>query len=204
MRLGLLGGTFDPPHNGHILLAQAARKQLRLDEVLWVVTADPPHKQDNEISPVADRLDLVKAAIAGEPAFRLSRVDVDRPGPHWAADTVALVRAAYPGADLVYLMGGDSLRDLPTWGRPREFLAGCTLGVLRRPGDDFDLAGLERVLPGLTRRVTFIDVPPLEIASHTIRRRVRAGEAIDDLVPPAVADLIAARRLYRQSYPPRE
>jgi nicotinate-nucleotide adenylyltransferase len=162
-----------------------------------VVTADPPHKQGVDVSPVADRLDMVAAAIAHQPRFTLSRVDVDRPGPHWAADTVALIAAQHPGADLVYLMGSDSLRDLPTWGRPREFLACCTLGVLRRPGDNVDMDSLEQVLPGITNRTTFVDVPPLNIASHAIRRRVRAGQPIDGLVPPAVAALITARSLYR-------
>ncbi|MCC6190268.1 MAG: nicotinate (nicotinamide) nucleotide adenylyltransferase [Anaerolineales bacterium] len=195
-RLGLLGGTFDPPHNGHLLLARAARAQLNLDFVLWVVTADPPHKQERQITPVADRLDLVAAAIAGEPAFAISRVDVDRPGPHWAADTVALLQAEFPNAELFYLMGGDSLRDLPTWGRPREFVAGCTLGVLRRPGDEVDLASLEQKIPGVTERLEFVDVPPLNIASHEVRQRVRAGRPIDQLVPPAVARLIQDRGLY--------
>lgn len=196
-RLGLLGGTFDPPHNGHLLLARAARAQLNLDLVLWVVTADPPHKQERQITPVADRLDLVAAAIAGEPAFAISRVDVDRPGPHWAADTVALLQAEFPNAELFYLMGGDSLRDLPTWGRPREFVSCCTLGVLRRPGDEVDLASLEQKIPGLTERLRFVDVPPLNIASHEVRQRVRAGQPIDQLVPPAVARLIEDRGLYR-------
>src|SRR5690349_12305263 len=134
MRYGIFGGTFDPPHNGHLALAQAALAQLHLERVLWVVTADPPHKQGRPLSPVADRLALVEAAIAGQPHFVVSRVDIDRPGPHWAADTVALLKQQYPRVDLVYLMGGDSLRDLPTWGRPAELLAKAMLGVLLRPG----------------------------------------------------------------------
>lgn len=192
-----MGGTFDPPHYGHLRLAQAARDQLSLDRVLWVVAADPPHKQDRPITPVADRLDLVAAAIAGQPGHELSRVDVDRPGPHWAADTVALVAAQHPGAELYFLMGGDSLRDLPTWGRPREFLARTRLAVLRRPGAQVDLAALETVLPGITSRVDFIAAPRLDISAHDIRSRVAAGLPITGLVPPAVAALIAARGLYR-------
>jgi nicotinate-nucleotide adenylyltransferase len=199
MRLGILGGTFDPPHNGHLRLAQAAREQLRLDKVLWVLTADPPHKQGQVISPIADRLALVQAALAGEPACELSRVDIDRPGPHWAADTVRLLARQYPGAQLIYLMGGDSLRDLPTWGRPLEFLAHCSLGVLRRPGDAIDLAELERVLPGVSAKVAFVDAPPLDIASNEIRARIRAGEPLADLVPEAVAHIIIERGLYRMT-----
>jgi nicotinate-nucleotide adenylyltransferase len=192
-----MGGTFDPPHYGHLRLAQAARDQLSLDRVLWVVAADPPHKQDRRITPVRDRLDLVAAAIAGQPGHELSRVDVDRPGPHWAADTVALVAAQHPGAELFFLMGGDSLRDLPTWGRPREFLAHTRLGVLRRPGALVDLEALEAVLPGITGRVDFIAAPRLDVSAHDIRRRAAAGLPITGLVPPAVEALIAARRLYR-------
>jgi nicotinate-nucleotide adenylyltransferase len=196
MRLGIFGGTFDPPHWGHLRLAEAARSQLRLDRVLWVVTADPPHKHGQPISAVQDRLDMVLAAIAGEAAYELSRAEIDRPGPHWAADTVALLAAQYPGAQLVYLMGGDSLRDLPRWVRPQAFLAHCGLGVLRRPGDAIDLAALERRLPGLTAKVEFIQAPPLDIASHEIRRRARQRLALEDLVPEAVARIIQARHLY--------
>jgi len=195
MRLGLFGGTFDPPHNGHLHLAAAARDQLALDRVLWIVTADPPHKDDS-ISPVESRLALVAAAIAGQPAFEISRVEIDRPGPHYAADSVALLARKYPATDLIYLMGGDSLRDLPTWGRPREFLAHCTLGVLRRPGDHVDLAALEGALPGISQRVAFINELLLPISASDVRRRVAAGLPIVGLVPPAVAELISDLGLY--------
>jgi nicotinate-nucleotide adenylyltransferase len=200
MRIGIFGGTFDPPHLGHLRLADAARAQLRLGKVLWVVTADPPHKQGQPISPVDDRLAMVQAAIVGEPAYAVSRVDVDRPGPHWAADTVALLAQQFRGNELIYLMGGDSLRDLPTWGRPAEFLAHCSLGVMRRPGDAIDLgmlAMLERRLPGLTAKVQFVEVEPVEVASHEIRRRVQSGESIREWVPEAVVRIIAERGLYR-------
>ncbi len=196
MRLGIFGGTFDPPHCGHLHLAEAARSQLRLDRVLWVLTADPPHKQGQAISPVQDRLDMVLAAIAGRPAYELSRAEIDRPGPHWSADTVALLAEQHPGAELVYLMGGDSLHDLPRWVRPQAFLARCSLGVLRRPGDAIDLPALERTLPGLTAKVEFIQSPPLAIASHEIRRRARARLSLEGLVPEPVARIIEARQLY--------
>ena len=198
MKIGIFGGTFDPPHNGHLALASAARDELGLDKVLWVPAADPPHKQGREISPAADRLALVRAAIAGRPGFEVSRVDLDRPGPHFTADTLALLARRHPGAELVFVMGGDSLRDLPTWGRPHEIVAGATLAVLRRPGDRVDLPALEAVLPGLTRKVQFIDEPPMGLSAHAIRERVRAGQPLDGLVPPKVARLIAQRGLYRQ------
>lgn len=197
MRIGVFGGTFDPPHYGHLRLAMAARQQLQLDRVLWVLTADPPHKRGQPVSPVDQRLAMAQAAIAPYPEFEISRVDIDRPGPHWAADTVRLLAAQYPGAELFYLMGGDSLRDLPTWGRPREFLACCQLAVLRRPGDQVDLAALEPALPGISRKVVFIDVPAITVAARTIRRRVRQGQPITGLVPPGVAAVIRSRALYQ-------
>jgi nicotinate-nucleotide adenylyltransferase len=197
MRLGIFGGTFDPPHLGHLHLVEAARTQLQLDKVLWVLTADPPHKKNQPLSSITDRLAMVEALIAEEPAYEISRVDIDRPGPHWAADTVALLAQQFPGQQLVFLMGGDSLHDLPTWGRPLEFLSHCSLGVLRRPNDAIDLAKLEGLLPGITSKVEFVQATPLEIASHTIRQRVRAGQSLAGLVPEAVAQIIQARQLYQ-------
>jgi len=197
MRYGVFGGTFDPPHNGHLALADAAWRQLGLERVLWVVTADPPHKHDLRLSPVNDRFDMVAAAIAGQPRYEISRVDMDRPGPHWAADTVALLSQSHPGAELVYLMGSDSLRDLPTWGRPQELLAHASLGVLRRPGAEAAPAVLEGPLPGISSKVAFVTAPAVSVSSHEIRRRVAHGEPIDSLVPAAVAGIIHERGLYR-------
>ena len=199
MRLGIFGGTFDPPHSGHLALALAALQQLGLDRVLWVVTADPPHKVGLPLSPIQDRLDMVLAAIRGQSGFEISRVDIDRPGPHWSADTVALLKYSQPEAEWVYLMGGDSLRDLPTWGRPQELLANASLGVLLRPDAEVDLARLEQILPGISSRVAYVSAPRQAISSHDIRRRVAHGRSIDGLVPSGVAALIQARGLYRHA-----
>ncbi len=201
MRLGLFGGTFDPPHYGHLRLAEAAHQQLHLDKLLWALTAAPPHKHGNPISPVTDRLAMALAALAALPAHELSRVDIDRPGPHYSADTLALLAQQYPNDELIFLMGGDLLRDLPTWHRPLDLLRHCSLGVLRRPGDSIDsnlMAQLEHALPGLTAKVAFVDAPPADIASHTIRQRVRAGQSLEGLVPEAVAVIIRERSLYRE------
>lgn len=198
MKVGIFGGTFDPPHNGHVALALAARAALALDTVLWVPAADPPHKRGRPISRADDRLALVQAAIAGHRGMAVSRVDLDRPGPHFSADTVTLLAKQFPGAELVFLMGGDSLSDLPTWGRPHVLVDCCTLGVVRRPGDEVNLAKLEAILPGLTRKVRFIDQTPMSISAHDIRDRVRQGRSIAGLVPPGVGELIAIRGLYRQ------
>ena len=197
MRIGIFGGTFDPPHSGHLALALAALIQLGLDRVLWVVAADPPHKLGRPLVPVQDRLDMVLAAIRGYPRFEISRVDIDRPGPHWSVDTVGLLKRSQPEAEWVFLMGGDSLRDLPTWGRPLELLANASLGVLLRPDAAVDLAALEQALPGITSRVAFVSAPPQNISSHEVRQRVAAGQPIDGLVAAGVADLIRLRGLYR-------
>lgn len=205
MRLGLFGGTFDPPHYGHLRLAQAARQQLRLNKVLWILTAAPPHKQGVPISPIGDRLAMVMAELADASPDELSRVDMDRPGPHYSVDTVALLARQFPSDELVFLMGGDSLRDLPTWHRPLDLLTYCSLGVLRRPGDSVDsslLARLEERLPGISARVAFVEAPLLDIASHELRQRVRAGESLAGLVPESVAAIIRERNLYREDEVP--
>jgi len=124
MNFGIYGGTFDPPHIGHLILAAEAQAQLELERILWVLTP-PSHKPDRRITSTAIRLEMLLAAIAGNPVFELSRVDLDRHRRINAVDTVHLLRQTYPQAGLVYLMGGDSLRDLPTWVRPQEFLVAC-------------------------------------------------------------------------------
>ncbi len=197
-RIGIFGGTFDPPHVGHLILAAEARDQLKLDQVLWVVTPNPPHKLGREISPLELRLALVQAAICQDPAFVVSRVEADRPGPHFSADTVFILAHQNPGADLFYLMGGDSLRDLPMWMRPRQLIdALAGLGVMRRPHDSIDLPHLERVLPGIGAKLHFIDAPLLEISSSNIRERAAKGQHYQYFVPQAVFDLVEAHRLYR-------
>ena len=172
-RIGIFGGTFDPPHVGHLILAEECRSQLGLDLLLWVVTDNPPHKRYVEVSPIEQRVSLVNKAIAGNPAFMLSRIDIDRPGPHFAIDTVNLLKKEYPGAEMHYLMGGDSLHDLPTWSRPQDFIKTCDgIGVMRRHEDKVDLESLEKVLPGISGKVNIVEAPILEISSKQIRQRI--------------------------------
>ena len=176
MRIGIFGGTFDPPHVGHLILAEEAIYQLRLQKVLFILTPFPPHKEGQFISPLSQRLTLLQAAIRENPFFRLSRVDINRQPPHYAADTVALLAKRNHQASLVYLMGGDSLHDLPGWHTPERFLAGCAaLGILRRPGDQVDMALLEAQFPGITAMIEWIEAPLLEIASSEIRQRIQEG-----------------------------
>ena len=195
--IGIFGGTFDPPHLGHLILASEAHAQLGLDRLLWVVTPDPPHKRSQSIAPLRHRLAMVKHAIAGDSQFELSTVDMDRPGPHYAVDTVGIIANQNPGANLVYLMGGDSLRDLPRWHRPADFLAACDLiGVMRRPDDAIDLPSLENLFPGLTAKVRFVEAPLLDIAAHEIRRRVAEGRPFRYFLPSWVNSYIVKHNLY--------
>jgi len=198
MRIGVFGGTFDPPHVGHLILAAEALDQLGLERLLWVLTPDPPHKQEQAITSLEQRLVLVQAAIADNPRFELSRVEMDRPGPHYAIDTLRLLAAQFPGAELIYLIGGDSLRDLPTWHAPHELIDGVTaLGVMRRPDDQVDLAGLEQALPGISTRVKWIDAPLLEISSHQIRQRIHRGQMYRYYLPDPVYQIICATGMYK-------
>jgi nicotinate-nucleotide adenylyltransferase len=199
MRIGIFGGTFDPPHLGHLILAEEARYQLKLDKLLFVLTPIPPHKLDRTITPLADRAAMLEAAIADNPAFEFSRVEVDRPGPHYTLDTMRLLRKEYPEDTLIYLMGGDSLQELPSvWHKPDEFAAACDfLGVMRRPKDEIDLTALEESIPGISKKIEFMNAPLLEIASRQIRRRVAEGRPYCYYLPGAVCKIIRDKKLYQ-------
>jgi nicotinate-nucleotide adenylyltransferase len=197
-KLGVFGGTFDPPHLAHLILAAEAQSQLGLSQVLWVLTPNPPHKHGEQISPLAVRLQMLQAALLDAPNFELSRVDIDRPPPHFAVDTLHRLAEQHPQAELIYLMGGDSLGDLAGWYCPQDFVQACDgIAVLLRPGPAPDLAALEAVLPGLTSKVAFIHAPMMEISSSLIRQRVRAGRPVRYFLPPKVYNILVAEHLYR-------
>jgi len=201
-QIGIFGGTFDPPHLGHLILASEAYSQLKLDRLLWILTPDPPHKQEQVISSVEDRLAMVKLAIEDNPKFELSRVELDRPGPHYTLDTVETIAEEYPEADITPIIGGDSLRDLPTWHNPKGLLyASHWVGVMRRPGEEPNLDALERTLPGISSKVHYVDAPLLEIASREIRSRVAEGRPYRYYLPTQVYDYINEHHLYQQSEP---
>lgn len=200
-RVGLFGGTFDPPHVGHLILASEARSQLELNRVLWTVTPDPPHKQDQSITPLEHRLAMVKLAIEDDPSFQLSDVELNRPGPHYTIDTIKLLAAQNPGAEIVPIIGGDSLQDLPTWHKPKEILyVAHWVGVMRRPGEEPDLQELERELPGITSKVHYVDAPLLEIASSEIRDRAATGKPFRYYLPEPVFQYIEKHHLYQQAH----
>jgi len=199
-RIGIFGGTFDPPHVGHLILAEEARDQLQLSKVYFVPAADPPHKRDRRLTPVEDRIKMLKVAIAGNEAFTISRVDADRPGPHYTTDMIHLLRRQFPPeTELYFLIGFDSLADLPNWHRPKDLLAACQLVALTRFDVVLDWAYLEQALPGIRRRVILLDMPELEIASHVLQKRVRSGRTIRYQVPDGVEAYIHRHRLYENN-----
>ncbi|MBN1976052.1 MAG: nicotinate-nucleotide adenylyltransferase [Anaerolineae bacterium] len=195
-RLGILGGTFDPPHYGHLALAENGRAQLGLARVLLVPAGQQPLKLGRGITPAHHRCSLVEAAIADNPALTLSRVDLDRPGPHYTTDTLALLQKAHPDASLFFLVGSDSLAQLPAWHDAAGIVQRARLGVMRRPGWEVDLATLEQAVPGIGQRLDWLDTPCLDIAASDLRRRARQGLPLRYLVPPQVEAYIRKHRLY--------
>jgi nicotinate-nucleotide adenylyltransferase len=197
--LGILGGTFDPIHQGHLIMAELAREALGLERILFTPAGDPPHKQQNSKSPAHHRRRLVELAIAGNPGFQLCTVDLERPGPHYSTETVRLIREQYglPAEACFFIIGGDSLQDLPTWHRPELLVTLCRLALIHRPGYRPDLAELERQLPGLSQQVVWVETPLLEISASVIRRRAAQGQSIRYQVPEPVRAYIEAEQLYK-------
>ena len=196
--IGLFGGTFDPPHIGHLILAAEAQSQLGLDRLLWILTPDPPHKRTQAITPLKHRQEMLRLTLSDAPTFELSTIEMDRPGPHFAVDTVNIVASLNPEASLFYIMGGDSLRELPMWHRPEELISGLqAIGVMRRPGDSIDLSTLEEKIPGVSAKIRFVDAPLLEISAHEIRLRIAEGRPYRYFLPAKVYNYIVKHDLYR-------
>ena len=195
IRLGLLGGTFDPPHYGHLIAAQEAFSQLGLDRVLFLPARQNPLKRGEPSSDADTRCAMVERAIADDPRFELSRLDVDRPGPSFTIDLLTTLHA--PDHELFFLAGADILAELPRWHAPLKILQLATLVVANRPGAPLpDLDQLERRLPGAADRVRLMDMPGVDISSSDLRVRVRNGQPIRYLTPPAVEQFIADHGLY--------
>lgn len=200
MRLGILGGTFDPVHVGHLIVAEHLREALRLQKFLFVLAADPWHKTGHEITAAADRLAMLELALQGDPNLEVSRVDIERPGPTYSVDTVADLRRLYgPKALFLFFVGIDSLLTLPTWHEPARLLEVCRVFAMRRPGyRRVPWMGLEEKLPGIRERVNVVDVPQIEISSTDIRERIADGRTIRYLTPDAVREYIESHGLYRK------
>ncbi len=196
-RLGIFGGTFDPVHLGHLIVAEELRFRLGLERVLFLPAGRPPHKTNQEISPDRDRVLMLELAIAGNPNFAVSYLDVERPGLSYTADSLALLQEQYPDCTLYFLMGQDSLRDLPNWHDPNRIARQAILGVALRPGVVVDIDDIIRRVPDAANRIRLVDVPLIQIASRAIRQRVRAGQPITYQVPAEVEAYILRRGLYR-------
>ena len=197
MRLGIYGGTFDPIHYGHLALAEQCREQCGLDEVWFVPAAQPPHKLESTISSAKARCEMIEFAIAGHPQFKLSRLELERPGPSFTVTTLEQLHAENPSRELFLLIGADSLHDLPHWREPQRILELATVVAVNR-GDAVlpDRSLLERQLGPAAARLRFVQMPGLDLAASDLRRRVSAGQSIRYLVPRAVESYITQHRLY--------
>jgi nicotinate-nucleotide adenylyltransferase len=199
--IGILGGTFNPPHLGHLVCAQEAHAQLELDRVLLMPVAAPPHKRlDDDPGPEV-RLELCRLAAAGDPRLDVSDVEVARGGPSYTVDTLAELHERQPEDQLTWIAGGDVAAGLPSWREPERVLELGRFAVAEREGAA--RAEIERVVEALAGRdaVTFFEMPRIDVSSSLIRRRVASGRPIRYLVPDAVAEAIAARDLYRSPVP---
>ena len=197
-RIGIFGGTFDPIHIGHLILAEEAWFQLQLDHVYLAPAGDPPHKLGRQLAPVRDRIFMAELAAADIDSLLVSSIDADRPGPHYTSDLVRLLQTeAGPDTEFYFLMGMDSLRDLPSWHEASWLVENARLVALSRHDVTLDWEALEAALPGVRSRVIILDMPELEIASHVIQQRVRNGQPIRHMVPRSVEAYIYKHNLYR-------
>jgi nicotinate-nucleotide adenylyltransferase len=200
-RIGILGGTFDPPHYAHLILAQHACEELHLSKVLFVPAGIPPHKHDTR-TPVKHRLKMLHLAIDNNPLFELSRVEIDRPGPHYTIDTVRIIQAQNPDDELFFIMGGDVYRDLPNWDRPQEMFKTCKLAVavMRRPGpgsNDLRLDMHRDIIPELEEYALLLSSPLVEFSSTDIVARLSNGRSVRYMMPDPVLEYIKTHRLYK-------
>ncbi len=186
MRLGIFGGTFDPVHVAHLILAEQCREQGRLDEVRFLVAARPPHKPQ-PLATFAQRVEMLTLAVSGQPAFRVEEIERDRPGPSYTADTLEALHLRQPDAELVLIVGSDALHDLPMWHQPLRVVQLAELLVVARPDAPIlptaqlrDLLHLDDAAP---LRIACAQVPLMAVASHDLRRRLREGHSVRYMIP---------------------
>ncbi|MFC1953003.1 nicotinate-nucleotide adenylyltransferase [Chloroflexota bacterium] len=198
MNIGILGGTFDPPHNGHIAVAEEARKRLGLEEVLFVPAGQTPLKEGVPIQSAEHRVQMVRQAIAEYPYFKLSTVEIDRDGLSFTVDTIDELKDMLGSeAELFFILGWDNLEQLPRWKEPLRMINACHLVAVRRPGYfSPDLDVLEEAIPGIKQRVIVLDKPETDVSATEIRDLVARGMPVHHLVPAAVATYIEKNKLY--------
>jgi nicotinate-nucleotide adenylyltransferase len=197
--VAIMGGTFDPIHFGHLVAAEEARVRFKLSRVIFVPNGNPPHKKGYQVTPAALRCDMVTLATAGNPWFETSRIEVERPGPSYAVDTVRAFRQQLPpDTTLYFITGADAILEILTWRQPQALAESCEFIAVTRPG--CDLRRLQQALsPELLAHTHTLDVPGVDISSTELRRRAACGESLRYLTPQAAARYIDAHRLYRST-----
>ena len=221
LKLGLLGGSFNPIHNGHLGLAAHVLDKLQLDRVLFIPTGDPPHKRDGSLAPAKHRYEMIQLAIADTPAFSLSDIEIRRIGKSYTIDTVRTLRQQFGSStELYFLIGLDAFLDVPNWKDPQELLRLCRFVVVPRPGQSFQSLATMPLLPlrdpqalvqldtgesfrleiadPLCRGIICLPIPPCSTSSSDIRQRIRNGTALANLLPPLVESYILQHRLYQE------
>ena len=203
LKLGVLGGTFDPIHLGHLLIAEEARERLGLDQVLFIPTGQPYLRPGSPVASASHRLAMTRLGVADNPAFDVSAVEVDRPGPTYTLDTLeALTLERGEGLQLFFVLGVDSARTMPRWHEPAQVLALCTPVVVVRPGaGEWDPQELDALSPGVSRRAVHLQGPQLGISGTALRRRIACGASVRYWVPRPVEEYIAQHKLYREGQP---
>jgi nicotinate-nucleotide adenylyltransferase len=197
-RIGILGGTFNPPHVGHLVCAQEALDGLDLDRVLLMPVHAPPHKAIEADPGVEHRVAMCRAAVADHPDLEVSLVEIDRRGPSFTVDTLEALHERAPDDELTWIVGGDMAHALPTWRSPETVLSLATLGVAEREGvRRQDIAERLSIVPGAAERVRFFDMPRIDLSSSLLRQRVAAGRTVRYLVPDPVRAIIDREALYR-------
>ena len=197
-RIGVLGGTFDPPHLGHLALAERARDELGLSRVLFVPAADPPHKRTRSKSALSHRLAMTRLAVRGIEGFAVSDVEARRSGPSYTIETLHELQRRHPAAELWLLLGEDSLRDLPSWREPEAIVALARVAVAPRPGSPAKPGSTRTLAKLAARRIAWLRAPALDISSSDLRARARRGSSLRILVPDAVVEYVRRHRLYRR------
>ena len=197
MDIGVFGGTFDPIHIGHLIVAEEVRIKFGLGEVIFVPTGQPWLKANRPVSSAVHRLEMVRLAINTNPYFKLSTIEVDRPGISYTVDTMAILQQQLGAeARFLFLLGSDALAELPQWKEPSRLIQMCRLVVFTRPGAVLSLQSLESAIPGISQRVIFVDVPQIDISATQIRQRVAQGASIRYIIPETVERYILEHKLY--------
>jgi nicotinate-nucleotide adenylyltransferase len=196
MNIGLLGGTFDPPHIGHLVIGDQALQQLGLDEVWFTPVGQPPHKPGRRVSAAAHRVAMTRLAIATHSRFRVCEDDVDRPEPHYSLTLMQQLLEEHPQYRWTFIIGEDSLADLPKWHQPAALLDLVTLAVARRPHSAPQMQSLREIVPDIEQRIRWIDAPLMDLSSTELRNRIGNGQSTRYLVPRTVSEYAGEHRLY--------